>query len=849
MDTSKLLEWLFRIQPGQTAGGESWRVDFIAEYSNYVKLGLLLVLAGLAFLVIRSYRREGDASRRAKGFLAGVRLAVIVLAMLMLLRPAAILRFSKTLRSTVVVLVDDSFSMSFKDAYAGEDSGPKLARFLGISPDKLADMSRQEIIRRLLARQGGPLAKLAQDHPLMLLRYSSQDTSQPYTRLLSLLDYGEAGPAGQEQVVAQVNSALSVLSGAGHETNIAAALRDALEKVQGRWVAGVVLVSDGQITSEDGSARLASALTFASQRGVNLYSVVVGDPTVPRNVGVSSLQAPQEVVQGSTVEFSALLSHRNFGGRSVKVRLLQRPIDKEQWTDTGVSADVKLEQDEGGGADEVRSRGLQTVKLACEVRQTGQFVYRAQVEAAEDDRLAEDNYADTRLEVSEERVNILLVSSDAGWEFQYLRNFLLRQGELYRVSIWQQSADAEVNQAASSEKFKLAELPKTLAELMKYRVVILYDPEPTVGSGGKSGGMVTLASLLKDFVTRHEGGLCYIAGNKYSDSLLPGKSSMPELVELLPVILRPNTLDLGERISEQTPPSWPLRLTTYGREHPSLRLAPKAEDNANLWQALPGVFWTHPVERVKPAARVLATSSNPQRRTARGEPEPVIVTQPVGGRVLYIGSDETWRWRYLNDGQLHRRFWENSIRYLASLKARRVIITAGGDRFDVGEKITVEAQAYDEEFRPLTAETFKVRMVAVQTAESRPADRELELKADPKSGGYKLTIRADQTGTYELTALDGDPQKVASKRIVIDNPRAEARRSEASPATLQTFATRPEFCLRAYEVDRLAELIPAGRLKAAEEKTWELWDSPLTLVLILTLLGVEWILRKKYNMA
>ena len=90
---------------------------------------------------------------------------------------------------------------------------------------------------------------------------------------------------------------------------------------------------------------------------------------------------------------------------------------------------------------------------------------------------------------------------------------------------------------------------------------------------------------------------------------------------------------------------------------------------------------------------------------------------------------------------------------------------------------------------------------------------------------------------------------MASKRITIENPRAEARRSEASPATLQTFATRAEFCLRAHEVDRLAELIPAGRLKAAEEKTWELWDSPLTLVLILTLLGIEWILRKKYNMA
>ena len=79
MDTSGILEWLFRIKPGQTAGGESWRVDFIAEYNSYVKLGMLLVLAALTFLVIRSYRREGDASRRVKAILASVRLAVIAM--------------------------------------------------------------------------------------------------------------------------------------------------------------------------------------------------------------------------------------------------------------------------------------------------------------------------------------------------------------------------------------------------------------------------------------------------------------------------------------------------------------------------------------------------------------------------------------------------------------------------------------------------------------------------------------------------------------------------------------------------------------------------------------------------
>jgi hypothetical protein len=51
------------------------------------------------------------------------------------------------------------------------------------------------------------------------------------------------------------------------------------------------------------------------------------------------------------------------------------------------------------------------------------------------------------------------------------------------------------------------------------------------------------------------------------------------------------------------------------------------------------------------------------------------------------------------------------------------------------------------------------------------------------------------------------------------------------------------------DADRLATLIPSGKMKAIDPVARELWDSPLTLILILTLLAAEWILRKKHNMA
>jgi hypothetical protein len=355
-------------------------------------------------------------------------------------------------------------------------------------------------------------------------------------------------------------------------------------------------------------------------------------------------------------------------------------------------------------------------------------------------------------------------------------------------------------------------------------------------------------------VERHGGGLCYIAGNKYSAAILRSKGPYEVLGGILPVVLGANTNDIIERIGRRRPQAWPVRMTSYGAEHPVTRFGGTAEESARIWQALPGVYWSHPVLKTKPLARTLAVSSNPLRRTARNEPEPLVVAQPFGtGRVLYVGFDGTWRWRFLRDGYYHRLFWSNVVRYLATLRARHVIITAGGDRFSAGERITIEAEAFDENFTPLKADTFDVEMIDTKTGQGETIVLKAVLDKDGEpTGRYKATIRATRKGTFELTAMRGDPlakEKVQSKTIRIELPKAEEVRAEADRATMANIAVRPEHFLEIQDVDRLAELIPPDRKTLVNEVPRELWSSNLMLLLIVLLLTVEWILRKKFNMA
>ncbi|MFP4104907.1 MAG: hypothetical protein ACLFVU_02360 [Phycisphaerae bacterium] len=549
-------------------------------------------------------------------------------------------------------------------------------------------------------------------------------------------------------------------------------------------------------------------------------------------------------------------------GETVDVKLQERRIDSDEWNDTDVSETVNLGSDDANGTND-KPRGVRQVKLYYQPRELGEYVYRAVVEGQTDERNTEDNTAEMLVRVSDDKIRVLLVSGDSGWEFQYLRNFLLRQPDLYRVSIWQQNADKDLTQAGT-EGMKLKQMPRTLRELLGdpddpktpgYNVVILYDPEPT-----RNGFDEKFVQELYSYVTDHGGGLCYIAGNKYSEETLLNTTLASELGTLLPVKLAPLRLDLDTHIGQKRPEPWPVTLTPYGMDHAVTRLSGDTKENENIWSVLPGIFWSHEVHRIKPAARVLAQSSNPTRRTGKNQPEPLIVTQPIGmGRVLYLGFDATWRWRYLDDAYYHNRFWENAIRYLAVLRKRNITISTGGDRFSVGEKITVEAQVLNEEYKPSTEEKFNVTMISVESGEKRSLELDQVKSPDGEpTGRFSKEFRLEKTGTFELTALTDDPkheEKVAGKRIVVELPQAEARRPEADQGTMQAVAIDPKLnYMTIADIESLVEpgsrrKIPEGRLKPVREEPRTLWDTKLMLLLIVTLLAVEWALRKKFNMA
>ncbi len=843
----RLLEILLRLKSGELEGADEIVPSFAAEYNNWVILGLSVLFLALVALTVVSYLREGQHPRRVKLTLAAIRILVIFCLLALLFQPGVILRYKTDLYSTVAVVIDDSLSMSLTDRYADEQLRRAIAEKLSLDPLQLRQTSRTDLLRRALAGRDGPLARLARDHRLVLLGFStSQPGKESYTRALgrdvevARTDEALAEAAGEiERVLAQQ------LTTGGFETNLAAALRDTVDRRPGRRVAAIVVVSDGQVTgggAESGN-RLGSAVAYARQRNIPVVSVAVGDPVPPQNVTVLRLQGPTEARKGSDVELTAYVSHRNCEGQSVQLELYRRGSDEKQWEDTQVRKTLELARPVKG-----QRAQAQEVTLRHEADKLGQFVYEVRAKPLEQEYSSADNAASAKVRVSDQKLKILLVSGDSGWEYQYLRNFLLTSPDRYAVSCWQQNAEKEFNQQASTG-MRLTQLPRERKQLYEYEVVILYDPMYT--EGGFDG---EFAKLLEGFVGDHHGGLCYVASNKYTELNLTRPGPFDPLMGLLPVVLERQSLSIAERISRGEPSAWMVLPTAAGLDHPVLRLGDDPKDTSDVWSVLPGVFWSHPVVKLKPLASALAISSDPVQLTTdgTGERAPVLAVQYYGkGRSLYLGSDEIWRWRALDNGAYYRRFWSNVVDFLASgrLQKKRVIITTGADRFAVGEEMPLRVEAYDRDYRPLEDETFVVQMIDRATGRAEAITLKSDVKRKAK-GHYEASVKLRRIGSFELTALEGTErdEAVAGKTVSVTLPQEEFRRPEADPDMLRALARHGTF-LQLHEVDRLPQVVPAGKVTVSNPVPRDLWDVPLTLIVLVVLLAAEWILRKQYNMA
>lgn len=115
--------------------------------------------------------------------------------------------------------------------------------------------------------------------------------------------------------------------------------------------------------------------------------------------------------------------------------------------------------------------------------------------------------------------------------------------------------------------------------------------------------------------------------------------------------------------------------TPEGREHELFHLSDDEGRNSELWGSeadgkytqgeLHGLYWHHVTGGVADGATALARVVKPGEAISQGEV--LAATRQHGeGRVLWIGTDDTWLWRQWSGDHYFYKFWQNAIRWAAN---------------------------------------------------------------------------------------------------------------------------------------------------------------------------------------
>ena len=575
-------------------------------------------------------------------------------------------------------------------------------------------------------------------------------------------------------------------------------------------------------------------MSFLRERKIPVHTIGVGDPTEPRNFRLMTLLASERVFAGDPVVIDVSVGQTGYDGETVQVELLDQFAQDGTTFDEGRvldTQDVTFGEDDSdtvaGSNDEGVGRQQEGVaRFKVDLEGVGRHRLTARVAVRSEEAFRDDNERTADVKVIEEASRVLLISGSPTWEYRYLQN-LLRRDKRVTVSAWLMSADTQFPQEGN---VRLSELPTEPRKLFEFDVIILLDPDPEELPG-------EYPQLFERFVGEQNGGLVLVAGEKFTAELFHSQDMKP-LTDMLPIVPDLPRADSGGEDTYSVA-EWPLVPTRLASSHSSTRLSSRPDRNRERWEELPGFYWSFPVRKTKPGANVLFVHPDPARRGSDG-PEPIMAWQfYAGGRTIFLGTDETWRWRSTTE-EIYDQFWMQTVRYLTESRltgGKRKLVQLDRDQYELGDVVRVSALMQDESFQPSTEE---YQVAVVESPDGEETSQRLE--KDPTAPGWFRGIFVPrQLGSYRIRLADGTETLVR-----VEPPAIEYQEPQLDEGTLRSLAESTGGTYsRIWEAADVPDRIDDRRQTiVATDEPIPLWDNWFLLSLLAGLLTIEWILRK-----
>ena len=811
-----------------------------SSWSVFVLLGVVVVLcAGVVYF----YRREiNTCPHGAKRLLAGLRLAVVLLLVVIYLDPVIRSNNRRVLEPSVAVLRDASQSMDLgQDRYADSTTAATVAAAMGrtVAEVQAQPPSRVAVVNHLLSRdQQRLLQDMSQRGNVKVLDFAG---SVDHVAMKVNTPVESNQPTAPPAVTpAPLPFELPPLTATGTSTDMRRAIQEALSD---RLLAAIVMFTDGQHTlRETGHDDLKQVARLAGQRQVPLLIVGTGDSAKPRNLEVTDVFSDDRVWQGEPFEIKSTIRGQGIEDETIEVSLVEQSVDKDGKPEGQEKIVKSVPKKMSAGA------GVIQVSFQHSVATAGKRRYTVRVPKLPGEANGDDNQAKPKLVIIGENPRVLLISGGPSWEYQHLMRLLKREKAL-SVTGWLQSMDLDRDQDATDKSKEIRRFPRRPEELALYDVIILLDPNP------EKDFDQSWMKLLREYVGDHSGGLLFVAGPQYTRQFL-SQPQTRSIQAMLPIELADEKRLEDEQILDSTSRRWQLGVVPSNADEPILKFNADGAYTQSRLQQLPGFYWSLASDGPKQGQKVLLERTD-SGATSIGSPRPLLVTGMYGGRTVFVGFHGTWRWRRTpENSELYKQFWLRTIRYLVEGRTagtgHRIDIATNQETCTPGERISITAELKTPELKPLELP----KITAVLHAPSLPPEN-IELLPDGKlPGRYTATLVARQRGPHELAIVmpgeTGTSPPHHNTEFTVVPPSVEVERSWLNKPLLVELASLSGG--RYFEVsdaDQLAAAIPDRKqVITVPGKTLILRDSMRValLALLVTLLGIEWAVRKHFKL-
>jgi len=595
----------------------------------------------------------------------------------------------------------------------------------------------------------------------------------------------------------------------GTRTDLGAALEHAREELSAVPLSGLVVFTDG---GDNAGTPLARTLVPLQAASVPVYAVGLGDDAVTPDVQIDRVEGPRSVLRGTSLVVDAVVTGRGMSGRTV-------PLVVEDQSRILATQDVTLP---GGGEPAV-------VRVRFELAEPGLRRIRFRVPPQEGERVDRNNERTLLVDVRGGREKILYFEGEPRWELKFLRRAVADDDNLQLV-VLARTAENKFMRMEVDDSLELASgFPRTRDELFRYRALVLGSVEASFFTHDQ-------LAMIADFVSQRGGGLLVLGGRS---ALAEGGYAGTPVEDALPVLLEEPADPATAFVEVHVQP------TPAGLHHVATQILPGAADPRERWDSLPTLTTVNRIERVKPGATVLLDGV-----TGDGTRRVALAHHRFGrGKALVLPVQDSWIWQMHADIALddltHETFWRQLLRWLVDGVPEHVGATVASERVEAGEAVEILVEVSDSAYLEVNDALVSASVAAPDGSVTVvPLDWTVE-----RDGEYRGTFRPHVEGPHQVSveAARGDAA-VGTDAVHVEVGPSDAEYFDAGLRRPLLERLARETGGRFYTPASVADLpedltFTGGGVTLVEER--DLWDMPFLFLLLVGLVGSEWVFRRR----